>query len=945
MGNPGSTVVVRVLGDADHLNREWGRAEKRAGTFGQQMERAGRTLTRSVTLPIAGLAFVVANQFAGYERNLNEFQVVAQATTAEMKAAGEQAKKLGADIELPGASAADAAQSMTELAKGGLAVRDSMAAARGTLQLAAAAEIDNAVAAKILAQQINAYALEGKDAARVTDLLAGAANASLADILGIAEGAEASASQFKAFGQEIEDMTTALAIMAQKGIGGAESGTALKVMLQRLVPEGAKARDAMDDLGVEVFDAQGRMRPFRDLIIDFTDATSDMTQEQRQAALQTIFGTRAIQAANNVLAAGVDQWDAMRGAVTREGQAAELAAAKAKGLGGAWEAALSAGETAAIEFGEVIAPVLGEVAHALAGIANVVGDLPGPVKTALVVFLGYAAVLGPAMRMKAGLAKATETLGRSLQFTGARAQVAGGQIATAGRLTAVAGAQARASAASVSLAGGAWLASGNSARAIIPNVSLAGMAYANTAQKVGKLAAMRAGIQGFATAAAGGLGRVATMAGVAAGAISNVALVGGLMVGSAWVGGKVGMGLADKIFPDSDVKALRAGLDNLKRNFRSLGPEFEPAVEALQRLRDEGAITNEAFQKFDMRAFITAVKQGGADADEVFTQMMQGLAPAIDLANAATSRARAAAGAAKTGVRQSGDEITNFLDMTRDQFDEWQNHIVGSVDPVKGALQALSGETKITGKDVAKSFRDKRIALQDLTENIKEVVDRGAPEELVRELADMGTEGASILRAMADASTTEFGRILREVRGGNRALGEYTAFLDTLAATPDITTTVTTNFVTRGTPPPGGSPPSPKPTRFGDIVRGSFVGETRLVGEGGPGEDELIVPLAPQHAERRRDLLETSGLIDEVLRSARGVAPATASQRAATGPAARRGEPTLAVLGREDLARLETTLARAVRDGVRGLRIQVDRRILGDIVDEELYDRRRAEVS
>ncbi|UGQ58963.1 phage tail tape measure protein [Rhodococcus pyridinivorans] len=91
----------------------------------------------------------------------------------------EAAKGLGNDATIADTSATDAAAAMTELAKGGFSVDQSMSAARGTLQLAAAAQIEAAQAATIQSQALQAFGLDADYAAKAADVLANGANARL----------------------------------------------------------------------------------------------------------------------------------------------------------------------------------------------------------------------------------------------------------------------------------------------------------------------------------------------------------------------------------------------------------------------------------------------------------------------------------------------------------------------------------------------------------------------------------------------------------------------------------------------------------------------------------------------------------------------------------------------------------------------------------------------
>jgi hypothetical protein len=118
-----------------------------------------------------------------YQNSLNIFQAATSGTAAQMEKVRTVAKALGNDITLPGVSAKDAALAMTELAKGGLSVESSMRAAKGTLQLATAAQIDGAAAAEIQANALAMFGLKADAAAHVADVLANVANAASGEII------------------------------------------------------------------------------------------------------------------------------------------------------------------------------------------------------------------------------------------------------------------------------------------------------------------------------------------------------------------------------------------------------------------------------------------------------------------------------------------------------------------------------------------------------------------------------------------------------------------------------------------------------------------------------------------------------------------------------------------------------------------------------------------
>ena len=272
-----------------------------------------------------------------FETELNTMRAVSQATADQIEAITQRARELGNDTSLTATSASDAAAAMTELAKGGFSVEEAMAAAKGTLQLASAAQTDAASAATIQSQALQAFALDASEAARVSDILAGAANASSAQIGDVANALQQSGAVAHQFGVSIDDTATAIAMFANAGITGSDAGTLLKTALLSLANQGKPAQAAIEELGLTVYNAQGQFVGLPVLMGQLKDAAQRMTPEAYQAATATLFGSDAMRMAGVAAQQGKEGFDALSEAVTRQGQAAEVAKAQTHGLPGALE--------------------------------------------------------------------------------------------------------------------------------------------------------------------------------------------------------------------------------------------------------------------------------------------------------------------------------------------------------------------------------------------------------------------------------------------------------------------------------------------------------------------------------------------------------------------------------------------------------------------------------
>lgn len=294
---------------------------------------------------IGGAIGSTLTQGIAFQDTMNTLGAVTGASATQMAALSQRAIDLGADLSLPNTSAADAATAMTELAKAGLSVKDSMDAAKGVLQLAAAAGVSEGEAALYAAAALNAFHLPGREANRIADLLAASANASAASIQEMGDAMRQSAAVFSAAHIPVEDLVTAIAELANAGIRGQDAGTSLKQAILQLQTPSKQQAELMKQLNFHLYDSSGRMHTLRDIIGQLEVGTKGLTQQQRDYALGVIFGSDAIRIANVLISEGTAGFDKMKTAVTQAGVAQDVAGAKAKGLGGAIRGLQSEWET------------------------------------------------------------------------------------------------------------------------------------------------------------------------------------------------------------------------------------------------------------------------------------------------------------------------------------------------------------------------------------------------------------------------------------------------------------------------------------------------------------------------------------------------------------------------------------------------------------------------
>lgn len=323
------------------------------------------------------------NKAADFEQKLHVLWASTDHAGNSMKDVSDLAIKLGADVKLPGVSAADAADAMLQLGKSGFNVSEAMKAARGTLLLSTAAETDAGNAAKVVTQNLNAFHLTAKDTNKIVDQMAGFMNQTGTDFAAFTDSLSYVAAPAHAAGQSFKETAAQLAILSQNGIEGSMAGTGLRQILSRLAAPSELLTANFEDIGVSLKDSNGEFVGMKSVIEQMEPALSKMTKAQRIAFFEQNFGKTAMNQANIVLSAGKDKYAEITAAIEKKGQADKLAAAHMEGFKGAMAQLGSSLESLQIEIGLKLLPVLtrfvmwltAELPTAVAIVTRVIGGM------------------------------------------------------------------------------------------------------------------------------------------------------------------------------------------------------------------------------------------------------------------------------------------------------------------------------------------------------------------------------------------------------------------------------------------------------------------------------------------------------------------------------------------------------------------------------------------
>lgn len=361
--------------------------------LGEGITDLGRSMTLGLTVPIVAAGGAATSVAASFDDAMSQVQGALGGASADMDGLRDLALQLGADTVF---SATESAQAMVELAKGGLTEAQIKGGAlAASMDLAAAGQLNLADAAATTVQMMGSFGLGAGDATRIANALAGAANASSADVSDLTQAMSQCSAQASLAGWSLEDTAAALALFADHGVKGSDAGTSLKTMLQRLAAPTDQAAEAIAAYGLNIRDSNGKMKDISGIADELTGKLGGLSDAERDAALQTIFGSDASRAAAILMQSGSEGL-AKYIAATNDATAAETMANAQKGeLSWALENMSGAVESASIAFGTALAPAITAVAGVIGDVAEAFASLPAGVQTGIAVVLALVAALGP----------------------------------------------------------------------------------------------------------------------------------------------------------------------------------------------------------------------------------------------------------------------------------------------------------------------------------------------------------------------------------------------------------------------------------------------------------------------------------------------------------------------------------------------------------------------
>lgn len=411
-------IVIRLMADTASYEAAMTRAGSTAKTVASGMENTGRKsalIASGMTaagLAVAAFGVAAVKMAADFDQQMSTVQANTGATSAQMDQLRAAAIEAGASTVY---SATDSADAINDLGKAGMSVTDILAGGlSGALNLAASDGMAVGDAAEYMANALSMFHLKGSQASQVADTLAAGAGKAVGNVSDFGEALNNCGAQANSFGMNVQETTGVLALFAQNGTIGAEAGTQLNSMLMKLAAPSAEASNTMKELGISAYDAQHHFVGMANFAGQLQKAEKNLTDEQRNQANATIFGSYAIKAANYLYEAGESGVNKWTKAVSESGYAAEQAAAKNNNLKGDLENLSGSMESLMISVGEGAQGPLRKMVQGLDTLVDAFAGLPSGAQQTLVVMASLAGVFGAVHKVAGNLNGSTSRMANNI---------------------------------------------------------------------------------------------------------------------------------------------------------------------------------------------------------------------------------------------------------------------------------------------------------------------------------------------------------------------------------------------------------------------------------------------------------------------------------------------------------------------------------------------------
>ncbi len=393
--------------------KQWERAGKQIQSVGKSIEKVGTGMTKAVTLPVLGAGAAAVKTAADFEKGMSGVQAICGATGEELTKLSEKAKEMGAKTKY---SATEATDAFKYMAMAGWDSSQMLNGIEGIMHLAGATEEDLASTSDIVTDAITAFGLSAKDTNMFVDVLAQTANRSNTDVGMLGESFKYVAPVAGAMKYSVQDVATALGLMANNGVKASTAGTSLRSWISRMAAPTDAVADAMKAVGISLADADGKTKDFMTILKDTRKGFSQLTEAQKAQYASALAGKNGMSGLLAIVNSSDKDFADLASAIyDSDGACQQMYDTAQNNLTGQLTILKSTVESIAISFGDRLIPYVKQGTEWVQKLADKFNALSPAQQDMIIKIALMAAAAGPAILM---FGKTVTIVGKTASMVG-----------------------------------------------------------------------------------------------------------------------------------------------------------------------------------------------------------------------------------------------------------------------------------------------------------------------------------------------------------------------------------------------------------------------------------------------------------------------------------------------------------------------------------------------
>lgn len=380
-----------------------GEVGSKVESFGNGVTNVGKKVSVA-SAAVTAMGGAAVKTAADFESSMSQVQATMGITKDSMStldgqsvntmdALSDLAKEMGSKTAF---SASECAEALNYLALAGYDTQEMADTLPTVLNLAAAGGLDLASASDMVTDAMSALGMETSDANKMVDQMAKTASSTNTSVGQLGEGILTIGATAKSVKGGTAELNTALGILANNGIKGAEGGTHLRNVILSLQNPTDGAAKTMEKLGVQTYDSEGNMRSLNDILGDLNKSMDGMTSAEKANIIATIFNKTDLASVNALLANTGDTWTDLQIAIENSGGAAQqMADTQLDNLKGQLTILKSAVEGFAISIGDALMPMIKNIVAKIQSFVDWLNNLDEGTRQVIVKVGLFVAALGP----------------------------------------------------------------------------------------------------------------------------------------------------------------------------------------------------------------------------------------------------------------------------------------------------------------------------------------------------------------------------------------------------------------------------------------------------------------------------------------------------------------------------------------------------------------------